>query len=58
MDRKDNVITLGNSGTGKTYVAPGLGLAAYQRGLSVGFATGAALVQELIEVRGEQRLLT
>jgi len=34
IDRKDNVIALGNSGTGKTHVALGFGLAACQRGLS------------------------
>ena len=39
-----NVIALGNSGTGKTHIALGLGLAACQRGLSVGFTTAAALV--------------
>ena len=55
IDRKDNVIALGNSG--KTHVALGLGLAACQRGLSVGFTTAAALVHELIEARDERRLL-
>ena len=34
-----------------------LGLAACQRGLSVGFTTAAALVHELIEARDERRLL-
>ena len=57
IDRKDNVIAVGNSGTGKTHVALGLGLAACQRGLSVGFTTAAALVHELIEARDERRLL-
>ncbi|MDP6420791.1 MAG: ATP-binding protein, partial [SAR202 cluster bacterium] len=52
-----NVIALGNSGTGKTHIALGLGLAACQRGLSVGFTTAAALVHELIEARDERRLL-
>ena len=55
--RRENVIAVGNSGTGKTYVALGLGLAACQRGLSVGFTTAAALVHELIEARDEKRLL-
>ena len=36
VDRRENVIAIGNSGTGKTHVALGLGLAACQRGLSVG----------------------
>ena len=57
IDRNENVIALGNSGTGKTHVALGLGLAACQRGLSVGFTTAAALVHELIEARDERRLL-
>ena len=43
--------------TGKTHVALGLGLAACQRGLSVGFTTAASLVHELIEARDERRLL-
>ncbi len=57
IDRNQNVIALGNSGTGKTHIALGLGLAACQRGLSVGFTTAAALVHELMEARDERRLL-
>ena len=57
VDRRENVIAVGNSGTGKTHVALGLGLAACQRGLSVGFTTTASLVHELIEARDERRLL-
>ena len=57
VERNENVIAVGNSGTGKTHVALGLGLAACQRGLSVGFTTAAALVHELIEARDEKRLL-
>ena len=49
IDRRENVIAMGNSGTGKTHVALGLGLAACQRGLSVGFTTASALVHQLIE---------
>ena len=48
---------LGNAGTGKTHLALGLGLAACQKGLAVGFTTAAALVHELIEARDEKRLL-
>ena len=55
--RRDNVIAVGNSGTGKSHVALGLGLAACQKGLSVGFTTAAALVNELLEARDEKRLL-
>jgi DNA replication protein DnaC len=55
--RRENVIAVGNSGTGKTHIALGLGLVACQKGLSVGFVTAAALVHELIEARDEKRLL-
>src|SRR5215210_2188533 len=57
IERRENVIALGNSGTGKTHIALGLGLTACQRGLSVGFTTAAALVHELLEARDEKRLL-
>ena len=57
VEHHENIIAIGNSGTGKTYVALGLGLAACQRGLSVGFTTAAALVNELMEARDERRLL-
>jgi DNA replication protein DnaC len=57
VERRENAIALGNSGTGKTHVALGLGLAACQKGLSVGFTTAAALVHELLEARDERRLL-
>lgn len=57
IERRENVIALGPSGTGKTHVAIGLGLAACQKGLSVGCTTAAALVSEMMEARDERRLL-
>ena len=57
VNRRENIIAVGNSGTGKTHIVLGLGLAACQKGLSVGFTTTAALVHELIEARDEKRLL-
>jgi DNA replication protein DnaC len=57
IERKENVIALGPSGTGKTHVALGIGLAACQRGLQVAFVTAASLVHELMEARDEKRLL-
>ena len=54
---RDNIIALGNSGTGKTHVCLALGLAACQRGLSVAFATAAGLVHQLMEARDDKRLL-
>ena len=55
--RRENVIALGNSGTGKSHVALALGLAACQKGLTVAFTTAAALVNQLMEARDERRLL-
>jgi DNA replication protein DnaC len=57
VDRRENIIAVGNSGTGKTHIALGLGLAACQQGLSVGFTTAAALVHQLREASDEKRLL-
>lgn len=57
IERRDNVLALGNSGTGKTHIALALGLAACQQGFRVRFTTAAALVHELIEARDEKRLL-
>ena len=55
-DRRENIIALGPSGTGKTHIALGLGLAACQKGLKVRFTTAAALVHELVEAIDERRL--
>ena len=55
IERRENVIAIGNSGTGKTHIA--LGLAACQKGMSVGFTAAAALVRELMEARDDRRLL-
>lgn len=49
--RRENIIAVGNSGTGKTHIAIGLGLAACGKGISVGFVTAAALVHELLAER-------
>lgn len=57
VTRSENIIAIGNSGTGKTHVAIGLGLAACQNGLSVCFTTAASLVRELVETHDERRLL-
>ena len=56
IDKRQNVIALGPSGTGKSHVALGLGLAACQKGLKVRFMTAAALVHEMIEAVDERRL--
>jgi DNA replication protein DnaC len=57
IGRRENVLAIGNSGTGKTHIGLALGLAACQQGFRVRFTTAAALVHELIEARDEKRLL-
>jgi len=56
VEKRQNVIALGPSGTGKTHVALGLSFAACQKGLKVRFTTAAALVHEMIEAVDERRL--
>ena len=57
ITRRENVIALGNSGTGKTHVALALGLAACQKGFSTLFITAHALAHQLMEAKDEKRLL-
>ena len=47
IDQKFNCCFIGATGTGKTHLATGLGLAACRRGLRVRFFTAAALVSKL-----------
>jgi len=55
--RQENVVAIGDFGTGKTHIAVALGMAACQKGMSVGFVTATSLMNELLEAREEQRLL-
>ena len=57
IERRENVLALGNSGTDKYHRALALGRAACQGGYRVRFTTPAALVDERIEARDERRLL-
>ena len=52
IERRENIIAVGNSGAGKTHIA--LGLAACQRGMSVGFTTAAARLFEVFNQRYER----
>lgn len=52
----ENVLLIGDSGTGKTMLATALAVAACEQGRSVRFTTMAALVNELMEARDENEL--
>ena len=56
IGKAENVLFVGDSGTGKTMLATALGVAACQQGRSVRFTTVAALVNELLEARDERTL--
>ncbi|MGO0122932.1 IS21-like element helper ATPase IstB [Desulfothermobacter acidiphilus] len=53
IKKKENVILLGNSGTGKTHVAIGLGIAAIAAGYRVRFIPVVDLAQELLQAEQE-----
>src|SRR5215467_4976082 len=56
IERAENVLLIGDSGTGKSMLATGLGVAACEQGHSVRFTTVAALVNELLEARDDREL--
>jgi DNA replication protein DnaC len=56
LDAGQPVVLLGDSGTGKTHLLLGLGLAACEQGRRVRYATCAQLVNELVEAADERRL--
>lgn len=57
IEKAENVLAIGNSGTGKTHLSIALGMAACQQGQSVLFKTAAQLVHELIEAHDDRKLL-
>ena len=56
VDRKENVILLGESGTGKTHLATALGFAVCGQGKKVRFWGTGALVTMLLEARDQRSL--
>lgn len=54
--RRESVILIGDSGTGKTMLATCLGVIACQQGLRVRFITLASLATELMEAREDSEL--
>jgi len=56
IDRHENVLLVGNSGTGKTHLASALAFSACTQGRRVRFFTVTALVNQLTEAREERQL--
>ena len=56
IDRHENVLFVGNSGTGKTHLSCGLAFAACSQGRRVRFFTVSQLVTQLLEAREERQL--
>ncbi len=56
MDAGEPIVLLGDSGTGKTHLLIGLGLAACEQGRRVRYVTTAQLVNELVEAADDRQL--
>lgn len=56
LDAGEPVVLLGDSGTGKSHLLIGLGVAACEQGRRVRYVTAAQLVNELVEAADERRL--
>jgi DNA replication protein DnaC len=56
IERRENILMIGNSGTGKTHLATALGFAACQQGHRVRFFSVTGLVTQLLERREDRQL--
>jgi DNA replication protein DnaC len=56
ISKAENIVLLGNSGTGKTHLATALGLEACREGKKVAFYTAADLVTQLLESQAQYQL--
>lgn len=56
LSKAENIVLLGNSGTGKTHLATALGLEACRQGKKVAFYTAADLVTLLVETNAQYQL--
>lgn len=57
LDRRENILLVGPSGTGKTHLAIALGMAACARGRKVRFFRVTELITTLLEAKEERQLL-
>lgn len=57
IDKRENILLVGNSGTGKSHVATALGIAACGQGKRVRFFRVTELITQLMEAREERELL-
>jgi len=57
IERKENILLVGNSGTGKTHIASALGIAGCGEGKRVRFFRVTELITQLMEAREERELL-
>ena len=56
IDKRENVLLIGNPGTGKTHLASALAFSACAQGKKVRFLTATNLVTQLVECREERKL--
>lgn len=57
INKRQNIVMIGNPGTGKTHLSIALGIKACMQGLNVKFYTAANLSNELIEAQDNHKLV-
>jgi DNA replication protein DnaC len=56
IEQRENLICVGQSGTGKSHIATAIGISAIQQGYRVRFIKVSDLIQELLKAESEYRL--
>ena len=57
LDKRENILLIGNSGTGKSHLATALGIAACGQGKRVRFIRVTELITQLMEAREDRELM-
>jgi len=57
VSKRQNIVMIGNPGTGKTHLSIGIGIKACMQGMNVKFYTAANLSNELIEAQEYKKLI-